>query len=87
MSNRLQMWPRNTRLDCQTRARRPWVMQVNEVHPPGSHLYQYVNLVSVFTRVPSWTPVDFHHSTAFGDQVGEVHNSWTRVGLVKHNSS
>ena len=31
--------------------------------------------------------VDFHYSTAFGDQIGEVHNSWTRVGLVKHNSS
>lgn len=31
--------------------------------------------------------VDFHHSTAFGDQIGEVHNSWTRVGQVKHGSS
>ena len=44
------MWPRNLRLDCQSHPGRPLILHVNEVHPPSSPHYQYVNLVSAFTK-------------------------------------
>ena len=38
---------------------RLWILQMSEVHPPGSPHYQYVNLVSAFTKVLSWMPFPY----------------------------